>query len=122
MIRRPLIEKGVGQRTCFRWRGGDVSRVEGVSDAVFGFALTLLVVSLEVPSTFAQLRHALAGTPVFAICFAMLAWVWRRHYLFFRRYGLQDGYTVILNSLLLFVILLYVYPLKFMYGVVSQLV
>ena len=29
--------------------GCEVSRIEGFSDAVFGFALTLLVVSLEVP-------------------------------------------------------------------------
>ena len=32
-------------------RHRDVSRLEGFSDAVFGFALTLLVVSLEVPET-----------------------------------------------------------------------
>lgn len=44
----------------FRVRGKEVSRVEGLSDAVFGFAITLLVVSLEVPKTFALLyRHAL---------------------------------------------------------------
>ncbi|NIV14887.1 MAG: DUF1211 domain-containing protein [Aliifodinibius sp.] len=36
----------------FRWRGGDVSRMEGFSDAVFAFALTLLVVSLQVPNSF----------------------------------------------------------------------
>ena len=46
MIRRQMVEKGVGQSPAFRWRGGDVSRLEGFSDAVFGFALTLLVVSL----------------------------------------------------------------------------
>ena len=32
--------------------GREVSRIEGFSDAVFGFALTLLVVSLEVPDNF----------------------------------------------------------------------
>ena len=36
-------------------RGREVSRIEGFSDAVFGFALTLLVVSLEVPESFADL-------------------------------------------------------------------
>lgn len=33
----------------FRWRGEGVSRIEGLRDTVFGFAITLLVVSLEVP-------------------------------------------------------------------------
>ena len=35
--------------------------------------------------------------------------------MFFRRYGLQDGATVVINSVLLFVALFYVYPLKFMF-------
>jgi hypothetical protein len=39
----------------FRWRGGEIARIEGLSDAVFAFAVTLLVVSLEVPKTFTEL-------------------------------------------------------------------
>ena len=42
-------------------RGGrEVSRIEGFSDAVFGFALTLLVVSLEVPDNFDGLKEIAA--------------------------------------------------------------
>jgi len=99
-----------------RDRGHGVSRIEGFSDAVFGFALTLLVVSLEVPSSFAELSATMEGFLAFAICFAMIVWVWREHYLFFRRFGLDDSRTIFLNALLLFVVLFYVYPLKFLFS------
>jgi len=102
----------------FRWRGGEVSRLEGFSDAVFGFAVTLLVVSVEVPHSFAELARVMRGFVAFALCFALLLGVWERHYRFFRRYGLQDRMTVALNGLLLFVVVFYVYPLKFLFGAI----
>lgn len=114
-IREPLLQKGFGAEAGFRWRGGDVSRVEAFSDAVFGFALTLLVVSLEVPRTFEQLLSTMRGFVAFGACFWLLYMIWERHYTFFRRYGLQDGRTRALNGVLLFVVLLYVYPLKFLF-------
>ncbi len=100
--------------SSFTWRGGEVSRLEGFSDAVFGFALTLLVVSMEVPRTFDQLLHAMRGFFGFAFCFVTLLGVWEKHYRFFRRFGLQDGWTIVLNGLVLFVVVFYVYPLKFL--------
>lgn len=97
----------------------EVSRIEGFSDAVFGFALTLLVVALEVPRSYRQLADAMDGFVGFAACFAILYWIWYEHFLFFRRYGLADGLTILLNGLLLFVVLFYVYPLKFMFSFLS---
>jgi hypothetical protein len=44
----------------------------------------------------------------------MLILIWVAHNGYFRRYGLQDGWTVLVNSVLLFVVLFYVYPLKFL--------
>lgn len=115
MIREKMVEKGVGVGKGFRWRGHEVSRIEGLSDAVFGFAITLLVVSLEVPKTFGELTAMMNGLVAFAISFVMLFIVWFNHYRFFRRYGLQDAFTIWLNALLLFVVIFYVYPLKFLF-------
>lgn len=103
----------------FRWRGGAVSRLEGLSDAVFAISMTLLVVSLEVPHSFDELRDAFSRLPAFAICFALLLLCWFYHHQFHRRYGLEDGPTIFLNSLLLFLVLFYVYPLKFLFGVLT---
>src|ERR1700730_13630250 len=102
----------------FQWRGAEVTRLEGFTDAVFAFAITLLVVSLEVPKTFNELAEAMQGFFAFAICFAMLVWIWHEHSEFFRRYGLQDSFTVWLNAALIFVVLFYVYPLKFLFTLV----
>lgn len=115
MIREEIAKRGLAAEKDFRWRGGEITRVEGFSDAVFAFAVTLLVVSLEVPQTFTELLEAMRGFIAFAICFALLTSVWYRHYIFFRRYGLQDRYTTLLNFVLLFLMLFYVYPLKFVF-------
>jgi len=99
----------------FRWRGGEIARIEGLSDAVFAFAVTLLVVSLEVPKTFNELTHVMRGFFAFAICFALLMQVWYEQYRFYRRYNLQDPISTLLNCVLLFLVLFYVYPLKFLF-------
>ena len=63
------------------------------------------------------------GFLAFAICFALLFQVWWRHYNFFRSYDLEDAPTIALTGVLLFVVLFYVYPLKFLWsrGVRRQL-
>jgi uncharacterized membrane protein len=91
----------------------DTHRLEALSDGVFAFAATLLVVSLEVPDTFQDMARDLAGFGAFAISFTALMLIWSVHHGYFRRYALADGVTTFLNSALLLVVLFYVYPLKF---------
>ena len=104
----------------FRVRGKDISRVEGLSDAVFGFAITLLAISLEVPKTSGEVLHALRGAIPFAVTFLMLFSMWRTQFTFFRRYGIEDKKVVWLTGALLFVLLLFIYPLKFITGVMYE--
>jgi uncharacterized membrane protein len=100
----------------FRLRGLSSSRVDSFSDIVFGFALTLIVVSSAVPHTFDQLRTVLTGFYAFAICFSLFIFIWLAHFNFFRRYGLHDATTMWLNFALLFTVLAYIYPLKFLFS------
>ena len=98
----------------------DVTRLEAFSDAVFGFAITLLVVSLEVPNSFDELLQVMKGLPVFAVTFAILLMMWQEHHNLFKRFPASDGVTIWLNGALLFVVLSYVYPLKFLFtGIVG---
>lgn len=106
----PVVEHG------FRQRGREVSRLEAFSDSMLAFAITLIVVSLEAPRSFAELVEVMRGLPVFAVCFALLIQIWYKHYVFFRRYGLNDFPTILLNMTLLFVVLFYVYPLKVLFS------
>ena len=80
MIREKIIERGIGDNRKFRWRSHEPSRIEGLSDAVFGFAVTLLVVSLEVPKTYTELVEAMRGYGAFAGSFTLLLLVWYTQY------------------------------------------
>lgn len=114
--------RGLLPEQYFRWRGGEITRLEAFSDVVFGFALTLLVVSLEVPHSYAEMMAAMRGFLPFAVCFGQLVMIWLGHYRFSRRFGLEDPYAVFLNIVLLFLVLFYVYPLKFVFNLIfSQL-
>src|SRR6185369_5640086 len=98
----------------FRNRAHEVSRLEAFSDVVFGFAMSLLVVSLEAPKSYHELLETLRGVVPFAFCFFIFIVIWFEHHALFKRYALHDTPMIALNTVLLFVLLVYVYPLKYM--------
>lgn len=96
-------------------RRDEPTRIEGFSDAVFGFTLALLAFSLDVPSSIEQLRALVVAQLVPTLAaFALMCWIWAEHNSFFRQFGLQDSTTIVLNCALLFLVVFYAYPLKFM--------
>lgn len=114
--RLPLAPK---REAHFRWRGNEISRVEGLADAVFGFAVTLLVVALEVPNTFKGLTDVIRGFPAFVICFVLLMMFWNAHFRYHRRYGLEDVFTRVTTMAILVLVLFFVYPLKYLFTLVT---
>ena len=97
-------------------RGREVTRIEAFVDAAFAFAVTLLVISLEVPDNAQAMIEALKGVPAFAASFSLLAMIWWAHASWSRSYGLDDGRSVVLSLLLVFLVLVYVYPLRIIFS------
>jgi len=118
MLRRAHAKQIKKRNPEFHLRGHEVKRIEAFSDAVFAFAVTLLIVSLEVPKNFEELMVTIRGFFAFGICFFFLMLIWHEQNIFFRRYGLHDALTITLNGILIFLVLFYVYPLKFLFTLI----
>ena len=97
----------------FRIRGAAPTRVDAFVDAAFAFAVTLLVISVgHVPQSVGDLVQALRGVPAFAASFYIVSRFWQAHRAWSRHYGIEDAYGVRLSLALVFLILVYVYPLR----------
>jgi uncharacterized membrane protein len=98
----------------FKIRGENPSRLENFSDAVFAFSITLLMISLEVPDSFTQILQLTDELIAFAVTIIPLFVIWQQHRQFFRRYGLDDNVILKWNTMLLFIVLIFIFPLKFL--------
>jgi uncharacterized membrane protein len=91
------------------------SRLDNFTDAAFAFAMTLLVIGgTEAPTSVAMLSAALAEMPAFAIGFAVIAMFWFAHARWRRYRGEGDWLSALLTVLLVFLVLIYVQPLRAM--------
>src|SRR5690606_21793121 len=98
-------------------RGREVTRIEAFVDAAVAFAVTLLVISFDaMPDGAPALVDARKGVPAFAARFSLLAMLWWAHADWSRRFGLDDGRSVLLSLLMVFLVLVYVYPLRIIFS------
>ena len=103
----------LSKRAGFRLRGESMTRIEVFSDAAFAFAVTMLVISLSsIPRNFEELVFAINGIPSFAASFTVMMFIWLGHRKWSERFGLDDGISTLLSLALVFIVLIYVYPLK----------
>ncbi len=97
----------------FRIRGAQPTRVDAFVDAAFAFAVTLLVIAIgHVPASIGELVRAMRGVPAFAASFFVIARFWQSHRNWSRHYGIEDAYATRLSLALVFIVLVYVYPLR----------
>ena len=101
----------------------EVTRLDTFIDAAFAFVLTLLVISFdEIPSNYSEVLDAVKRIPGFAASFATLMMFWLQHRRWSRRYGLENLKTILYSLILIFVTLVYVYPLRMIFeGMFSNL-
>jgi uncharacterized membrane protein len=104
-------------------RGREMTRLETFTDAAFAFAAAMLAISIdEIPGTYDELIRALKDVPAFAASFAILLLYWRAHQNWSQRYGLEDLPSVLLTFTLILTVMVYVYPLKIMFGAAFQFI
>lgn len=97
--------------------GIEAGRLDMFVDGAFAFTLTLLAIGGEtIPNTAEKLLHILAGVPAAALCFAQIAWMWHGHVQWRHLCTRSTRTGLLLSLLLVFLALIFVYPLHMVYG------
>lgn len=111
------MNKYTAASNVMRVRNHQPTRLENFVDAAFAFAVTLVVVSIgHVPNSVPQMLQALRGMPTFAVCILLITRIWNAHREWSRHYGLEDALALRLSIALVFVMLVYVYPLRLLFA------
>src|SRR5437868_2028162 len=101
----------------FRLRGMEMTRLETFIDAAFAFAISMLViVAQQIPDDIGSLLAGFKNVPTFVCSIAVLSIFWRGHWLWSRRYGLEDGVSIFISWSMIATILIFIYPLKAIFG------
>jgi hypothetical protein len=107
----------------FRLRGMEMTRLETFIDAAFAFAISMLVIAAQqIPDNIQALLAAFKNVPTFVCCIAVLGIFWRGHWLWSRRYGLEDSASILISWAMIVTILILIYPLKAIFGAMWYLI
>ncbi|PKG43891.1 TMEM175 family protein [Psychroflexus sp. MES1-P1E] len=101
----------------FTMRGIEITRLETFMDAAFAFAITMLVISVgTIPENYPELIISLKEIPACLCSFFIIMIFWFSHRTWSRRYGLEDKYTIVLSIGLIFILLVFMYPLRLIFS------
>jgi uncharacterized membrane protein len=96
------------------YRGENASRLDSLTDGVFGIAITLLIFNLANPNSFQDLLTFTKTLPAFLISISFLFIFWNEHLRFSEIYTINDSLISLLNTLFIGLVIFYVYPLRFL--------
>jgi uncharacterized membrane protein len=100
-----------------------MTRLETFIDAAFAFAITMLVIAgNQIPDDIETLLGAFKNVPAFVASVVVLGIFWRGHWLWSRRYGLEDGTSIFISWAMIVTLLIYIYPLKAIFSAMWFLV
>ena len=106
----------------FRLRGIAMTRLETFIDAAFAFAISMLVIAAQqIPDNIQALLAAFKNVPTFVCSIAVLGVYWRGHWLWSRRYGLEDSVSILISWAMIVTMLIFIYPLKAIFGAMWNL-
>jgi len=111
---RQEVNRKLNQDPRINYRGKEASRVDNLTDAVFGIAITLLIFNLSNPNSFNDLITFTKTLPAFLISIAFVILIWTEHLRFSAIYSMDDSILLLLNTLFIALVIFYVYPLRFM--------
>src|SRR5438132_437068 len=107
----------------FRLRGMQMTRLETFMDAAFAFAISMLVIAAQqIPDNIQALLAAFKNVPTFVCSIAVLGIYWRGHWLWSRRYGLEDSVSILISWAMIVTMLIFIYPLKAIFGAMWHLI
>ena len=101
-------------RDHFNTRSQNNNRIESLSDGVFALSIAISLISGSPPENYDELLQFVFDIVPFGLSILFIFWVWHEQKNYFRRFGLYDQKSKNLNLLLLFFVLFYTYPLKFL--------
>jgi uncharacterized membrane protein len=108
---------GLPRLKGFRLRGMEMTRLETFIDAAFAFAISMLVIAAQqIPDNIQALLAAFKNVPTFVCSIAVLGIYWRGHWLWSRRYGLEDSVSILISWAMIVTMLIFIYPLKAIFG------
>lgn len=120
-MRKQLLNKR-SRDPYLNYRGESPSRLDNLTDAVFGIAVTLLIFNLSSPNSLDDLIIFTKTLPAFLISIGFLIIIWQDHVRFSEVFSVRGPWFVFLNSLFIALIIFYVYPLRFLTLFLTQLI